>query len=37
MKGKDGASGGDIVGLLTEENGSKAVIQGWEKKEGKER
>ena len=32
MKDKDGASGGDIVGLLTEENGSKGVTQ--EKKRG---
>lgn len=33
MKDKDGASGGDIVGLLTEENGSKGVTQV--KKRGK--
>lgn len=33
MKDKDGASEGDIVGLLTEENGSKAVIQGEKKRE----
>ena len=40
MKGKDEASGGDIVSLLTEENGSKGVMQGQmarRKKEGKER